>query len=281
MTHTFVSKRIHFLVSLTMSLHFQKFLLKAFIVSCLCVNTSCASDGHCNEKIIHESIRQIRLPEDSYDMESETSNQYDESFMIDENIGQIRYPGDPTLMQVDRNLSLDTLNSTSFQPYLNTLRESRVTYGGLGIAGSQIGWGKRVFCVGQEYLSNISTDCWINPEIIWSSNETNWLWEGCLSIPGIRAWVERPAEVILRGYRDDGKLLEDYLTGNAARIVQHEMDHVEGLLFPDLAPSSEFIVPQASIEIKHMWVKDWPSPGSYKASAIKRPYLMNELSTEK
>jgi peptide deformylase len=57
-------------------------------------------------------------------------------------------------------------------------------------------------------------------------------WEGCLSVPGLRGWVERPSHIRYRGFSPDGKAIERTARGFHARVVQHECDHLDGRLYP-------------------------------------------------
>jgi peptide deformylase len=72
----------------------------------------------------------------------------------------------------------------------------------------------------------------INPEIAILSPETEGGWEGCLSVPGLRGWVERPAHIRYRGLTPDGQTLTREARGFHARVVQHEVDHLNGRLYP-------------------------------------------------
>jgi peptide deformylase len=72
----------------------------------------------------------------------------------------------------------------------------------------------------------------INPEIAVMAPETEGGWEGCLSVPGLRGWVERPAHIRYRGFDLDGKPVERTARGFHARVVQHECDHLDGRLYP-------------------------------------------------
>jgi peptide deformylase len=72
----------------------------------------------------------------------------------------------------------------------------------------------------------------INPEIAILSTETEGGWEGCLSVPGLRGWVERPAHIRYRGLTPDGQTLTREARGFHARVVQHEVDHLDGRLYP-------------------------------------------------
>jgi peptide deformylase len=72
----------------------------------------------------------------------------------------------------------------------------------------------------------------INPEIEILSPEKEGGWEGCLSVPGLRGWVERAAHIRYRGIGLDGKPIERVAKGFHARVVQHEVDHLDGILYP-------------------------------------------------
>ena len=143
-------------------------------------------------------------------------------------------------MQRQPLVTLEELQSDSFQEKLNMLPQAMTKYGGVGIAAPQVGWWTRVFCFGIDGTNprypkaeSLPLTMWINPEITESSDETCWMWEGCLSVPGMRGWVERPSEITLTGLDETGKEREpQHLTGLAARIAQHELDHLDGILFP-------------------------------------------------
>lgn len=72
----------------------------------------------------------------------------------------------------------------------------------------------------------------INPEITVLATDTEGGWEGCLSVPGLRGWVERPAHIRYRGLTPEGQTLTREARGFHARVVQHEVDHLDGRLYP-------------------------------------------------
>jgi peptide deformylase len=72
----------------------------------------------------------------------------------------------------------------------------------------------------------------INPEIAILGEEAEGGWEGCLSVPGLRGWVERPAHIRYRGLTPDGQAITREAKGFHARVVQHEVDHLDGRLYP-------------------------------------------------
>jgi peptide deformylase len=71
----------------------------------------------------------------------------------------------------------------------------------------------------------------INPEIAVMDTEIKGGWEGCLSVPGLRGWVERPAHIRYRGFGINGEVIERTARGFHARVVQHECDHLDGRLY--------------------------------------------------
>jgi peptide deformylase len=188
----------------------------------------------------------------------------------EEEVPGLRYLGDARLMEPQPPLDPGTVRSDEVAAKLRMLRSAMGKYGGIGIAAPQVGWWTRVFCFGIDgsnprypAADAIPFSFWINPEIDTSmSPATNWMWEGCLSVPGMRGWVERPCECVLRGLDEHGESRELHLDGLAARIAQHEFDHLDGVLFPSRTPGVGFVVPQASFDAKEDWAKEWPSLGS-------------------
>ena len=105
---------------------------------------------------------------------------------------------------------------------------------GIGLAAPQIGISKRLIVMDCA-KDDTSPEIWkmINPEIISRSEETTKMEEGCLSIPGYNGDVTRPAEVEVRYMDIDGTAQQMTATGMLAACVQHEIDHLDGVLFID------------------------------------------------
>jgi len=105
---------------------------------------------------------------------------------------------------------------------------------GIGLAANQIGRLERVIVMDCA-KEGAAPELWkmINPEIIARSDETSRLEEGCLSIPGHNSEVVRPAEVDVRYLGIDGNIHEMHAGGLLAACVQHEIDHLNGVLFID------------------------------------------------
>jgi peptide deformylase len=113
---------------------------------------------------------------------------------------------------------------------------------GVGLAAPQVGISQRLIVIefnanGDEEDEDAPKKLFIvvNPEIINASSETEMGIEGCLSIPGLVGEVERSSQVIVRGQNRHGQPLKIKPSGWLARIFQHEIDHLDGVLFTDRA----------------------------------------------
>jgi peptide deformylase len=105
---------------------------------------------------------------------------------------------------------------------------------GIGLAAIQVGVPKRVIVMDLAKGEDAPAPRYfVNPEILWASDETAPYEEGCLSVPEIYDEVERPAKVRLRYLGYDGAPVEEEAEGIFAVCIQHEMDHLEGVLFID------------------------------------------------
>ena len=106
---------------------------------------------------------------------------------------------------------------------------------GIGLAAPQIGVSRRVCVLDLHDEDNPDDGHWVlvNPVIVESSDEEDKASEGCLSIPEMEEVVTRPARVTVRGFDAEGKAIEVEADGLLARALQHEIDHLNGVLFLD------------------------------------------------
>lgn len=114
---------------------------------------------------------------------------------------------------------------------------------GVGLAGPQIGWSVRVLTLDAEQERE-GTRIFMNPRLLESEGESVEL-EGCLSLPGLQAPVPRAERVLVAAYTLDGKRIEEEVEGLRARAWQHEIDHLNGVLFIDR------LSPTALLQIRH------------------------------
>ena len=139
---------------------------------------------------------------------------------------------DPRLKQVSTPVEGGV--DDALRALMDDMLETMYAAPGIGLAAIQIGVPKRVIVMD---LSREDEDkaprYFVNPEITWRSDETIPYEEGCLSVPDIYDQVDRPARVKLKYLNYDGALIEEEAEGLYAVCIQHEMDHLEGVLFID------------------------------------------------
>jgi peptide deformylase len=147
----------------------------------------------------------------------------------------------PIIIYGDPVLRKQTAEITSDYPELKKLIadmfETMYAANGVGLAAPQIGKAVRLFVIDSSRMEDDEDPgfkkAFINAEIIEESEEEWKFEEGCLSIPGIREKVDRPEEIRIRYMDEDMIARDDVFNGIAARIIQHEYDHIEGVLFTD------------------------------------------------
>ena len=144
---------------------------------------------------------------------------------------------DPVLRRKARPVSsFDAGLQSLVDDMIDTMREAP----GVGLAAPQVGVSERVIVV--EYAEDEDNEnapkklyVMVNPEIKKCSEETDLGTEGCLSVPGWQGEVERTFEVIVKGQTRHGQPMKVKAKGWMARIFQHEIDHLNGVVFTDLA----------------------------------------------
>lgn len=104
---------------------------------------------------------------------------------------------------------------------------------GIGLAGPQVGRMDRLFVV---HVPDDEPRVFINPRIVAASPDEGAYEEGCLSIPGVYADIRRPLEITVEAYNEEGDSFRLDADGLLARVIQHEYDHLDGVLFIDRLP---------------------------------------------
>jgi peptide deformylase len=129
---------------------------------------------------------------------------------------------------------------------VDRMRASLAEQGGVGIAAPQVGIGRRVILVLRQDLPDEPIEAYLNPRVVSCSADMVVGWEGCLSVPAGFGEVERPDSIVLTWDRVGGGSDRAEVSGWTARIFQHELDHLEGILFldrmthPSLLPEQEY-----------------------------------------
>jgi len=150
---------------------------------------------------------------------------------------KIREVGDPILNKISDEVDIENINEESLE-IIEDLKSTLEFGTGLGIAAPQIGINKRIIVVGAKKenikyndAEEIPVTAMLNPTWKEISKETDIQYEGCMSVPSIRGRVERYKDIELTYYDENGKQIIKQVHGLFARLVQHECEHLDGIVF--------------------------------------------------
>src|SRR5450830_425646 len=144
--------------------------------------------------------------------------------------------GDPVLLQ--KALPVEAFDTPELHALIQDMEDTMADMDGAGIAAPQIGVSLRVviFGVGKNPrypdAEQVPYTVLINPELSQVDNEMDEGWEGCLSVPGMRGVVPRFTNLRYTGFDQYGNAIDRKVSGFHARVVQHECDHLDGILYP-------------------------------------------------
>ncbi len=151
--------------------------------------------------------------------------------------------GHPVLRQVARKVEPAEVKTPEFQKLVDDMIETMREYEGIGLAAPQVHASVRLALIGIEEGRgedrSIRVLPVINPEITPVGKTTAEDWEGCLSLPKLRGRVTRPDRIQVRALDRRGNRIEVDLNDYPARVAQHEIDHLDGVLFIDRMKSFE------------------------------------------
>lgn len=162
-------------------------------------------------------------------------------------IRPIRQLGDLILKMRARTLAPDDLSSDAIRALVADMQETLSESGGVGLAAPQVGESVRLILAGSFPSPRctdrplVPTEVLVNPHVLWASEEVTADWEGCLSFLQYRVRVNRPVSIRVAYLRMDGTDSEVAVSGFYARVLQHEIDHLDGILTLDRAASPEDI----------------------------------------
>ncbi len=144
--------------------------------------------------------------------------------------------GDPLLLQVAK--PVEQFDTPELRELLVDMHETMAALSGAGLAAPQIGVSLQVviFGVGKNprypQAEEVPYTVLINPQLTPLSDAMEEGWEGCLSVPGMRGLVPRYTNLRYRGFDASGQPIDRTVSGFHARVVQHEVDHLNGVLYP-------------------------------------------------
>jgi peptide deformylase len=151
-------------------------------------------------------------------------------------IREVLRMGDPRLLQTAQPVA--QFGTPELAALLADLRDTMAHYNGAGLAAPQIGVGLRVVIFGVHanprypHVEEVPDTVLINPVLEPLASDKEEDWEGCLSVPGMRGMVPRFQHLRYAGFDEQGQRLERVAVGFHARVVQHECDHLDGILYP-------------------------------------------------
>ena len=160
--------------------------------------------------------------------------------------------GHPILRQVARPVPRKAIGGAPLKRLIDDMVDTLRDYGGIGLAAPQIGESLRLAIVevpgGPSRYGDIPAlplTVFINPEIAIIDPQSAGYWEGCLSVPGLRGFVERPMHIRISALTDTGRRQQLELKGFLATVFQHEFDHLDGRLYIDRLSDSAKLVFEA------------------------------------
>jgi peptide deformylase len=151
-------------------------------------------------------------------------------------IREVLRMGDPRLLEVAK--PVEAFGTPELLALVTDMRETMAHLNGAGLAAPQIGVGLRVVIFGVQSnprypdAEEVPDTVLVNPRLTPIGTEIEEGWEGCLSVPGMRGIVPRYRELRYRGFDEHGAEIDRTVSGFHARVVQHECDHLDGILYP-------------------------------------------------
>ena len=141
--------------------------------------------------------------------------------------------GHPVLRRAARAIERAEIRDPRFQKFVDDMIETMHEYNGVGLAAPQVHESLRVFVAMLDSGDEVEASVIINPVITPADDRLIEGWEGCLSIPDVRGRVPRSPKILVKALDRQGRTLEIDAEDFPARVIQHETDHLDGILFFD------------------------------------------------
>ncbi|MDT7041604.1 peptide deformylase [Candidatus Nitronereus thalassa] len=141
--------------------------------------------------------------------------------------------GNPVLRKIAKPISPDVIMTSAFQQFIDDMFETMYENDGIGLAAPQVSRSEQLVVMGCEGESGFPETVLINPKIVFYGPEQVEMWEGCLSVDGLRGKVTRPSSIRVEALDRHGQALDFEVTGLYGVCIQHEMDHLIGKVFLD------------------------------------------------
>ena len=177
-------------------------------------------------------------------------------------VKEITKMGNPVLRDAASPVLTEEICSEEFKLLLKDMEETMISAGGVGIAAPQINVSKQVALIKIDSSNprypgkqNVDLHVFINPKITYLTHELQGFWEACLSVPGLKGYVERPKHIKVDYLDAHGEEKTMEADGFMAIVLQHELDHLHGKLYVDKvmpgklvfdAEFEQFVLPKIS-----------------------------------
>ncbi len=185
--------------------------------------------------------------------------------------------GDPLLRKPSKAVPAEEMRSQEIKKLIRDLYETMEVEEGVGLAAPQVGILKRVIVIGTVPNSRypnqndkIRQQALINLEIEPATKDVEGSWEGCLSIPGMRGYIERPRKIRAKWQNENEESFDEIIEGFEAVVFQHELDHLNGILYVDRLKDSKLFGFNEELERLAEDGKEG-GKGKERASASKQP----------
>lgn len=167
--------------------------------------------------------------------------------------------GHPVLRLVSKEITPEELATDEFQAFLDDLLDTMIEYDGAGLAAPQVHHPLRVVVL--SLTEERGPEFFVNPKITVLSDTTRKTWEGCLSVEGMRGLVERPDHIRIDALDRDGEPKTLEVKGFGAVVLQHECDHLDGVLYVDR------MIPRSLVALREF--RRWGPPEEFAGMATR------------
>jgi peptide deformylase len=175
---------------------------------------------------------------------------------------KVSHLGNPVLRKTAAQVDPAELETPELQRFLDDMVDTMREYDGIGLAAPQVHASRQIAVIDGELLHDDPKVpeaakqllVLVNPVMRFTSPKRHLMWEGCLSVPGLRARVPRQRELELEALDRHGQPLHLAATGYFAGVIQHELDHLAGKVYLDRLPDLSTLTYLK--EFKHFWVED-------------------------
>ena len=190
--------------------------------------------------------------------------------------GLISYPH-RKLLQVVGPVAATDIASPTFRDQIQKMRSVMPQLNAVSCCAPKMDWPARVVFVGS-IAGNTTPEVFVNPKVEWRSEELCGMWENCMSMDNVGAWVKRPKEIFVTSLDETGAERREQMSGMRCRLFLHEYAHLDGLNLIDEAEGRDFLITSNAIaQRENSWPVDFPSRAAY----LTPQFMLYDYTLEK